>query len=217
MRGRDIKRYGYDFADLWIIVAKFGSFEYLEMKYPAIYSHLLEHKDKLVSRGQCKYTSSGKINKDKPYPGQHHWLELDNNPCDNYLDDFSKQKIIWGEISDKPKFAIDENGDYFVANTVFMLTGENLHYLLAVLNSKLSEYYFSQIATTTGVGTVRWLKYKVELLPIPKLETVDNELLSKIDFLFNQNDFSSESIDEIIYKIYSFTNEEICYINNIIA
>ena len=47
-----------------------------------------------MARGQCKYTSSGKQNKNADYPGQHHWLELDNNPGRKYLDEFDNQIIV---------------------------------------------------------------------------------------------------------------------------
>ncbi|GAA9640664.1 class I SAM-dependent DNA methyltransferase [Helicobacter pylori] len=84
LRGKDIKRYSYEWAGEWVIIAKFGSHEFLEVEYPTIYNHLLQYKDKLEQRGQCRYSRDHKI-AIKPYPGQHHWLELDNNPKDSYL------------------------------------------------------------------------------------------------------------------------------------
>ncbi|HFD87355.1 MAG TPA: class I SAM-dependent DNA methyltransferase, partial [Gammaproteobacteria bacterium] len=84
LRGRDIKRYRMDFSDLWMIVVKFGAYKTLPDQYPEIYKHLQQYEDKLKTRGQCRYTSSGKQS-EGDYPGQHHWLELDNNPKDDYL------------------------------------------------------------------------------------------------------------------------------------
>ena len=110
---------------------------------------------------------------------------------------------------------MDKNGDYVVANTIFMMTGDFLPYLITFLNSKLSEYYFSKIATTTGVGTVRWLKYKIELLPIPPINNINKELVNKLERLCDSeitNDVS-KLIDNIIYTIYSFTDEEIALIS----
>jgi len=59
-------------------------------------------------------------------------------------------------------------------------------YLLAILNSKLSEWYFSKISVTTGQGTILWKKYKLELLPIaiadnetPFINLVDEILSAK--------------------------------------
>ena len=163
-------------------------------------------------RGQCRYTSSGKVNTNKDYPGQHHWLELDNNPCQEYLDDFSKQKIVWGEISDKPKFAIDLKGDYSIANTAFMMTGEHLEYLVAILNSEFSQYCFSRIATTTGEGTVRWLKYKIETLPVPPIK--DEDTFIQLSSLLSNKDNQeiNQQINHLIYSIFGFTTEEVGYI-----
>jgi hypothetical protein len=51
-------------------------------------------------------------------------------------------KIVWGEISDQPKFAFDD-GNYYAEATTFLMTGEKLKYLLAILNSQLSAWYFN--------------------------------------------------------------------------
>ena len=211
LRGRDIKRYGFDFADCWVILAKYGSYKYLESTYPAVYEHLCKYKEKLKNRGQCRYTSSGKVNSGKDFPGQHHWLELDNNPCQEYLDDFSKQKIVWGEISDKPKFALDTCGEYTISNTAFMLTGDHLEYLVAILNSEYSQYCFSRISTTTGEGTVRWLKYKIETLPIPPLNRIAEKTILNYLSGLEIEQTVNDSINQIIYNMFNFTDEEIRY------
>ena len=213
LRGRDIKRYGFDFADCWVILAKYGSYKYLESTYPAVYEHLCKYKEKLKNRGQCRYTSSGKVNSGKDFPGQHHWLELDNNPCKEYLDDFSKQKIVWGEISDKPKFALDTCGEYTISNTAFMLTGDHLEYLVAILNSEYSQYCFSRISTTTGEGTVRWLKYKIETLPIPPLNRIAEKTILNYLSGLEIEQTVNDSINQIIYNMFNFTDEEIRYGN----
>src|SRR5690606_34681467 len=70
-RGRDIERFSIEDSNLWIIIVKYGASEYLEEKYTSIYNHLLKYKAKLEKRGQCT---------NKGGQGQHHWLELDNNP-----------------------------------------------------------------------------------------------------------------------------------------
>lgn len=166
-------------------------------------------KEQLEKRGQCT-NRNGK--------GQHHWLELDNNPNDEYLNQFLKPKIVWGEISDKPKFAYDE-GDYFVEATSFIMTGENLKYLLAFLNSKLSKWYFERISTTTGMGTNRWKKFKLELLPIA---VTDNEepFINLADEILNlkKQDPKADTleletkIDELVYKMYALSDEEIAIV-----
>ena len=94
LRGRDIKRYGIPSEKNLdnIILASFGSYKYLPEKYPAVYRHLLQYEEKLKKRGQC---NGSKITEEKPYLGQHHWLELDNNPTKAYLDLYRKPKIMY--------------------------------------------------------------------------------------------------------------------------
>ena len=111
---------------------------------------------------------------------------------------------MWGEISDKPKFAIDENGDYYVEATSFYMTGDMLFYLLHYLNSSLSKFYFSKLGTTTGVGTIRWKKFKLEELPIPKPDMLSPETLKKLMGTLNENE-----ADKLILSIYPFTSEEL--------
>lgn len=118
LRGRDIKRYSYEWAGLWIIIAKFNSHQYLEKDYPAIYNYLLQHKDKLQKRGQC--TNKPATDK-KPYTGQHHWLELDNNPTNEYLSNFEKEKIVWNPVSGEYFFTHIKETMYF-NNSLFMMT-----------------------------------------------------------------------------------------------
>ena len=141
------------------------------------------------------------------------WYETQDQIC--YWDDFSKQKIVWGEISDRPKFAFD-NGEFVQEATTFLMTGSEPKYLLAFLNSQLSMYFFSQIGTTTGVGTMRWKKFKLEEFPIPKPTNEHlNLLVPMIDILLH--DYSSEaefSINQVIYNIFGLSTEEILYIEN---
>ena len=145
LRGRDIKRYGYDWANLWLINTHNGIKGkvpriYIE-DYPAVKAHLDQYWDKISKRADKG---------DTPY-------NLRN--C-AYLEDFNLPKIVWGEISDRSKFAYEENGIFIPEATTFLMVGKGLAYLLCVLNSPLSEWFFSKIGTTTGVGTVRWKKCK---------------------------------------------------------
>ena len=102
-----------------------------------------------------------------------------------------------------------------------MMTGSHLKYLLCFLNSTLSEYYFAKIGTTTGMGTLRWKKYLIETLPVPKTDEttmadleqlIDEMLLDKDNF-----DFYIESINEKIYSIFQFSAQEIAFIENMVS
>ncbi|DAB39647.1 MAG TPA: hypothetical protein CFH81_05295 [Sulfurovum sp. UBA12169] len=165
LRGRDVYRYAIDWAGQWLINVHNNPPIDIE-NYPAIKEHLDNYYEKIVKR-----YDKGKT----PY-------NLRN--C-AYLSDFEKPKIVWGEISDKPNFAYEESNLYG-NDKIFIMTGEKPKYLLAILNSKLSEWYFSKISVTTGQGTILWKKYKLELLPIaiaenetPFIKLVDEILETK--------------------------------------
>ncbi|WRA87953.1 class I SAM-dependent DNA methyltransferase [Helicobacter pylori] len=226
LREKDIKRYSYEWAHLWVIIAKFGSHEFLEVEYPTIYNHLLQYKDQLEQRGQCRY-SRGPQNSNKPYPGQHHWLELDNNPKDSYLQDFEKEKIVYGEIVQEPRFYLDngecELGYFYAEATSFILTGEHLRYLLGMLHSKLITFAFKTFYAGGGLGEsgYRYKKAFIERLPIPQITEKNQELADKItdyaeqilqakakDPKANTQELEKE-IDALVYQLYNLTDEEI--------
>ncbi len=134
-----------------------------------------------------------------------------------YSYDFEKPKIIWGKISDKPKFAYDEDG-YYAEATTFLMTGEKLKFLLAILNSRLSEWYFNLIGTTTGMGTNRWKKYKIEILPIKEPSADEAQkveaLVDRIIHTTKQDPSADttaleQEIDRLVYALYGLTEEEI--------
>lgn len=59
LRGRDIGRYGYEFAEQFLILVKYGFATELP-QYPSILRHLLTYEESLRKRGQCNTSRSGK-------------------------------------------------------------------------------------------------------------------------------------------------------------
>ena len=128
-----------------------------------------------------------------------------------YLREFEKPKIMWGELSDKPKFAYDKEGRYYCLNTVFFFTGERLEYLLCYLNSSICEYIFSKRCTTSGTGTMRWLKYTVERIPIPQLpEAIEREIVDLYrDYEKTSNEDVLKEIDNLFYKFMELDADDV--------
>ena len=154
LRGRDIKRYAYNWAGLYLI-ATFPSRHYDIEMYPAVKQYLLTFGiEKLEQTGKAYIVNGEKIKARKKTNNK--WFEIQDSI--SYWEDFSKPKIVWGEISDKSKFAFDFLGEYIPEATTFYLNGEYIEYLLTALNSSVSEWLFSKTGTTTGVGTIRWKK-----------------------------------------------------------
>ena len=201
LRGRDIKRYGYLDNGLYLINTHNGIRGRLPRikieDYPAVKTHLDQYWDRIASRADKG---------DTPY-------NLRN--C-AYLDDFYKPKIVWGEISDKSKFAFDFFGKYTPEATTFYMKGEYLEFLLCALNSSVSEWLFSKVGTTTGVGTVRWKKYTIEQLLVGKPRVED---LEKYMIAFEQlknGEMSANKFEtfcnSFMYQIYGLNAAEIAFI-----
>ena len=215
LRGRDIKRYGFDFADQYII-ATFPSKNYNIDDYPAVKEYLLSFGIERLEQSGKQYTINGEIVKSRKKTNNK-WFETQDSI--SYWDDFSKQKILWGEISDIPKFMLDNSKDFCISNKAFLLTGNNLPELLLFLNSSLCQYYFSTIATTTGEGTVQWLKYKVELIPVPQFNQNISRMLISLEKAVDERGLTKDldnKIDDLIYSLYHFTSNELDYIKSCI-
>ena len=220
LRGRDIKRCGYDWAGQWLIYIPWhfpyqfdesitGASEKAEKafkeQYPAVYNHMLEYKEPLSKRNKAETGI------------RYEWYAMQRWGA-KYWEDFSKPKIIWGEISDKSKFAFDFFGEYIPEATSFYMKGKCIEYLLSALNSSVSEWLFSKVGTTTGVGTIRWKKYTIEQLIVAKLST---EQLNTHLAAFNDLKVGKMSItdfecfsNKLMYDVYKLTSDEIQYIEN---
>ena len=135
-----------------------------------------------------------------------------------YWGDFSLPKIVWGEISDRSKFAYEANGTFIPEATTFLMAGSDLPYLLCVLNSPLSEWFFSKIGTTTGVGTVRWKKFTIQELLIPRIDAEAHRIIESLIDRYVKNEVTvkqlSSQANAILYKSVGLTSEEIEYVEN---
>ena len=194
LRGRDINKFSFSFEDQWLILAHNGIKKIGVNKidvindYPEIFEHLKQYQERLIIR----------------HNKGDHWTNMRN--C-AYLKEFEKPKIIWGEISDKPKFCYDESGIYLNDRCSFMV-GEDLKFLVGVLNSKLIEWYFNLISTSSGMGTNMWKHYKIKKLPIPQIDEKERkpfEILADYLTLINdpEKPYLFESIsNEIVSRFF---------------
>ena len=230
LRGRDIKKYSYDFADLWIIYvpwhfplhndssikgASQAAEDEFKKQYSAIYNHLLKFKNELSNRNNAETGV------------RYEWYALQRWGS-NYWEDFSKQKIVYIEIMtdnaqdgyEFPCFTYDIQ-DTVVLNTAYIMTGNEveLKYILAILNSKLGRQLVKYYTVQLQQKQFRMLNQYVSNFPIPKaseerLESfkikVDRILLHKK----NNDDYSiieNELLQEI-YSIFDLSLEEIEFI-----
>ena len=83
------------------------------------------------------------------------------------MDDFYKQKIVYPETTQGAYFCLDEN-QYFIDKTCFMITGDNLKFLLGNLSSSLFEFAYKHIYSSIELGksAYQYNKHAFVLLPI---------------------------------------------------
>ena len=200
LRGRDIKRYGYSWSELWLINTHNGTKEGLERIHIEDYPSVKEHLDNYWLSIE-KRADKG----DTPY-------NLRN--C-AYLDEFSKPKIVWAELSRTGNsFAYSEDGA-MVLNTCYILSfndnerhEKELNTLLGFLNSKIALFYLDIISSKLDYTGWRWLKQFVEQIPVPVQMTFKEE-----GRLTNKD---SASIDAQLYQQLGLTPVEAEYMEGII-
>nr|WP_120884689.1 class I SAM-dependent DNA methyltransferase [Helicobacter pylori] len=214
LRGKDIKRYSYEWADLWVINTHNGYTSFSHKippidieKYPATKAHLDAHWDTIATR-----SDQG----DTPY-------HLRN--C-AYLEDFEKEKIVWNPVSGEYFFTFIKDEFYF-NNSLFMMTSRtletrDLYYILGLLNTTLYRWLTIQMTNLITIGKYAYgSKDKIERLPIPKITEKNQELADKITALVDKILKSKEKdpkantqglekeIDALVYQLYNLTDEEI--------
>lgn len=97
------------------------------------------------------------------------WWEL--RPCD-YYDQFTRDKIVYPDISDGSSFALDEDGYYVTNNCYFMPTGS--YGILGVLNSSLIAWYYTFMTSTYRGGYQRSFTSAIKNFPVtPDAESND--------------------------------------------
>jgi hypothetical protein len=201
LRGRDIKRYGYEFAEQYIIVT-FPSRKYNIDDYPAVRDYLLKY-------GKKKLEQSGKPGARKKT--SHKWFETQDSIA--YWEDFSKQKIMYREISDEMN-ACYIGDEMFTNNKAYLITGEKLEYLLGILNSRLFNNIIFQNANITGgkgAGFLNQIK-----IPYPdNNEKITALVLKRLHTpLQGEIKMAENKIDAEIYNIYNLDKNEIDYLNS---
>ena len=203
LRGRDIKRYGTSFADLWLINVHNGVKDkelprVMVENYPVIKAHLDEHYAKLAKR-----SDKG----DTPY-------NLRN--C-AYMDDFSKQKIVWGNLCLSAQYAMAEPDVFINAPSPMIVPGE--WYMLAILNSRLADWYIRGLGVTRNGGYFEYKPMFVDKLPVPELTAEQQKTLGDLAKEVQDTKRTGKPtqsiellIDREVYAIYSLTADEIEFI-----
>ncbi|MBV2223948.1 MAG: hypothetical protein KUL74_03735 [Cloacibacterium sp.] len=182
LRGRDIKRYGYAFADLWLINSHNGIKEKgikpINIEdYPAIKKHLDSFSpllEKRTDKGDTKYNLRNCV----------------------YMDEFSKQKIMYKDITERLSFCL-VNEEIYCNNTVYFMTSTSidLEYILDVLNSPLIDWYYRTLSVQLGELAVRMFSIYVLNIPIPLIEEYKEDIFKTFNLSAEERDFILSKYD----------------------
>ena len=205
LRGRDIRRWRARWAGKWLIDTHNGYGDKPDRvppidvgNYPAVKRHL-----------------------DKFFPSLRRRQDQGQTPYNlrncAYHEDFSKEKLFWMHMAPTGRFAY-ANEDMVCNQKAFMLIGDSLKYLCAILNSKTIMWRIKNTAVTTGMGLTQWDKFTVERLPIPKIsdaqqqlfiQLVDDIIASKVADPDADTTAQEEEIDRLVYTLYGLTRTEV--------
>ena len=211
LRGRDIKRYSYVFAEQYLI-ATFPAKQYDIDDYPALKDYLLAIGiERLEQTGEEHIINGERVKARKRTNNK--WFETQDSI--SYWDEFSKPKIVWAELSRTGNsFAYSDDGA-MVLNTCYILSfndnefhEKELNTLLGFLNSKVALFYLDIISSKLDETGWRWLKQFVELIPVPV------QLIFKEDGQLTNKD--SASINAQLYEQLGLSPDEAEYLDHII-
>ncbi len=223
LRGRDIQAYEAHWAGLWVIFIPWhfplhtdksiqGASEKAEeafsKKYPDIYNHLLQHKEKLSQRN----TAETGI--------RYEWYAMQR--CANtYLSEFEKEKIVYPCImASRSSFYYDDKKRYATA-PANIITGHGLKYLLGILNSSLVYFMFRTFYMGGGIsGELK--TNNLERLPIPRIpEEAQQPFIALVDKIIagKQNNTTAleQEINKLVYALYELTDDEIAIVEKATA
>ena len=184
LRGRDIKRYGYDFADLWLINTHNGVKEKdvkrIEIdEYPSIKKHLDQYYLQLEKRADKGDT-------------------LYNLRNCAYMEDFSRQKIVYPNMTKYMPFFLDNEG-FCTNQKCFIITGESLAYLTAFFNSNIFKICYRDSFPELQGGTRELSKIFFEKLKIPQIEDlISDDFKILVKDVQNGKDFADLRLERAL-------------------
>ena len=207
LRGRDIKRYGYEWAELWLI-ATFPSRHYNIDEYPAVKQYLLSFGiERLEQTGKTHIVNGEKVKSRKKTHNK--WFETQDSI--SYWEDFSKPKVMWKIIGCNINFCFDEK-QLICNNAVDIMTGDRdcLIQFVGLMNSKLFDWYLK--LTTEAEVQGGGIQLYVTTLEKTLLKLDFQQPLTDIVYQRIHNQVTDATVDMAVFEAYNLTLEEQAFI-----
>jgi adenine-specific DNA-methyltransferase len=214
LRGEDVKAYIPKWSDLWLI----GTFPSLNIdidQYPGIKEHLSRFQERITPKPKKYNDKLGKWKGRKS--GSYEWFETQDSI--SYYEDFLKPKIIYPNMTKYMPFVYDKH-QFFTNQKCFIITGNQLSYLTAFLNSKIFRFAFKDYFPELLGDTKELSKVFFETVAIKEVDNITNSIFDVwVEALVNQkkNGLPSIHIENEIHlklaEIYSLNEDELKLIN----
>ena len=207
LRGRDIKRYGYEWAKLWLI-ATFPSRHYDIEQYPAVKEYLLSFSIERLEQTGIIHEINGKKFKSRKKTNNK-WFETQDSI--SYWEDFNKPKVMWKIIGCNINFCFDENR-LICNNAVDIMVGKKdyLIQFVGLMNSKLFDWYLK--LTTEAEVQGGGIQLYVTTLEKTLLKLDFPSSLTEVVYRRIQNQASDEEVDKTIFEVYNLNPDEQLFI-----
>lgn len=201
LRGRDIKRYSYEYADLYLI-ATFPAKHYDIEKYPTVKDYLLSFGMERLEQTGKEHTINGEKIKARKKTNNK-WFETQDSI--SYWDEFNKPKIVWGNLNLSATYTLAPAGMMINAPATMIVPASES--LLCILNSKIADYYIRNLGVTRNGGYFEYKPMFIEQLPVP--QNIDEKLFEE----FSKKELNNEEeIDRKVYELYGLSDEEIQFL-----
>ena len=176
-------------------------------KYPNCYLYLSQFKSKLLERKDSRRTFD-EMNRA--------WYSYTRK---GLIDIFNGNKILVGYIVSDNTFCLDNFGYIFSVGRVFAIYTQNINnnILLGILNSKLSYFIMKALCPIKQGGFFKISSEYLNSFPISRNVSLENEISNLVSIIiekkalntsFNYSEIQNH-IDQLVYKLYELTDEEI--------
>ena len=183
IRGKDIKRWGLEFKDIYLIFTRRGiNIE----NYSAIKNYLEQFKEMLLPRN-----AGQRIGRKS---GDYEWYEIQDTV--DYFSEFEKTKLIYPVIASR-LYATYDDRNFYLNDKGFMITSNdiNLKFLGALLSSKTLHFVFKFFGSRLQGKHYELRKIFVEQLPIyPATPEQQQPLIEKADKMLQLNRALQEEV-----------------------
>ena len=134
---------------------------------------------------------------------------LQKTSINEYLEDFFKPKIIYPNMTKYMPFFYDES-NFLTNQKCFIITGTNMAYLTAYLNSSIFKFCFRNSFPELQGGTRELSKIFFDKIPVLKIsEAVEDKFRKAVSLL--QSNYTKEqamAIDHMLFDLYNLTADE---------